>query len=444
MRRLASRDLRLTVFITTVFLIIMGFLVGPAITAVLPPRDPVSPYDTMELVPSQIPATGQLTMGGNPGDGKTVVLDTSHGNRVTKTELMPVINAITRAGHRVEVVETKADFAFAVRKADALIIADPAEPYAPSEADAVEAFVDQGGRLLLLGEPNQAFLEGTQLRSAQSHIASVAIRFGIDFGREALFDLAVNDGNHRNIVGVGTDTELSAGVDQVAFFTATHVSARDGHAVVLAPATTAGDRSGDAPRALAVRTGNVTAIGDTTFLRNENSRVANNGAFVSNLLAFLSGGDRGRPITAYPFMVREEATVRYTSPLFVSPAQRFKHTLGTHGIPVTIELERRAVLPADTDVLITSYSYLDQHPRVADSAGIDVSGDEVSVPGYSGSSLAVVIVHMPDSGFDLVIVSDTPERTASAIGDIAVGKHPNSTVSNSTMIIQGNPERRFV
>lgn len=435
---------RVAVFVVTILVVIAGSLVGPVLSAVGPPSQPVSPYGHIDLVPDRDTATGQIDAVRGPIDQKVVVIDTSHGNRLDEAALNPLETAITQAGHRVELVESRADLGFALREADAVIITDPSVPYSPREANVVESFVDRGGRLLLLGEPDQAALSAAGIESAPSHIDSIAPRFGIEFGRSALSDLHENDGNHRNIVGTGTDSAVGSRVDRAVFYTATHVDARGGQAVVVSPATTESDRAGRGPHTLAVRTGNVAAVGDTTFIQRGNYRVENNERLVSNLLRFLLTGDRARDVRDYPFMVPADATVRYTSSIFVSPAQRFKHTLARHGIIVDIELDTGTVLAADTEVLITSYRYLEDHPTVADKAGMSVSDGEVSVPGYTGPSLAVVVIHTPDSGFDLVIVSDTPERTASAIGDIAVGKHADATISNSTIIIRGNPERRFV
>lgn len=432
------------VFVVTILVVIAGSLVGPVITAISPASQPVSPYEAINLVPDRGAGDGQIGSVRGPTEQKVVVIDTSHGNRLDEAALKPLETAMTRAGHRVEYIESRADFEFALRKADAVIITDPSVPYSNREANSVESFVEHGGRLLLLGEPDQALLTAGGVESTPSHIGSIAPRFGIEFGRTALSDLHENDGNHRNIVGTGTDSAVGTGVDRATFYTATHVDVRGGQPIVVSPATTKSDRAGRGPFAVAIRTGNVTAIGDTTFVQRGNYHVADNGQLISNLLRFLLTGDRTRGVQDYPFMVPPDATVRYTSSIFVSPAQRFKHTLATHGINVNIELDTGTVFAANTEVLITSYQYLRNHPTVAERAGIGVSDGEVSVPGYTGPSLAVVVIHTPESGFDLVIVSDTPERTASAIGDIAVGKHADTTISNSTMIIKGNPTRRFV
>lgn len=436
---------RAAVFAITVLVVITGSVGGP-VWGEIGTNDPaVRPmYAPAEIVPDRDKATGHIGSRAHGTAGGTVVVDMSHGNRVDEAELQPVVSAITSAGSTVKYAETTAEFRTALHAADALVIIDPGEPYKPKEIDAVETFADNGGRVLLLGEPTRGNLAEGGGRTDRSYVHSISARFGIDFGVGALYDLTENAGNHRNIVATGTDASLAAGVDRTAFYTATPVTIRDGQRLLLAPATTQSDRTGNGPFALAVRAGNVTAVGDSTFVTGGKFRVADNDRLLSNIVSFLLTGNRTRTVLEYPFMIRDDATIRYTSPLLLSTAQRLNNGLREQGLEATIELERRAALPWNTDVLVTSFSYLETHPRVAAHAGIRATDGEVSVPGYTGSSSAVVVVHIPESGYDLVVVSDTPERTADAIGDIAEGEHRDAAVSDSTIVIKGAPDTVFV
>ncbi|NIS29664.1 MAG: DUF4350 domain-containing protein, partial [Actinobacteria bacterium] len=59
-------------------------------------------------------------------------------------------------GYEVELLEARDDFDRELSRADAFVVIDPGVSYSDAEATRVEAFVDRGGRLLLVGEPTQA------------------------------------------------------------------------------------------------------------------------------------------------------------------------------------------------------------------------------------------------------------------------------------------------
>src|SRR6056297_1307316 len=58
-----------------------------------------SEYDVDDLSTSGIPATGEIAVAGG-GEG-TVVIDRSHANRFTRTEITPLYEALSRAGYEV-------------------------------------------------------------------------------------------------------------------------------------------------------------------------------------------------------------------------------------------------------------------------------------------------------------------------------------------------------
>ena len=69
---------------------------------------------------------------------------------------------------------------------DVLVLKTPTAPYAKSELDAVESFVEHGGGLFLIGDH-------TNLFGMTTHINAVADRFGIHFEDDATYDLDTGD-----------------------------------------------------------------------------------------------------------------------------------------------------------------------------------------------------------------------------------------------------------
>lgn len=252
-------------------------------------------YDADRLAPERLEASGNANPRGDVG---VVLFDRSHGNRVEGEEVSSLVRAVDQAGGEVQFTGHSGGLASGLSEADVLVIVDPATSYTPSDVDAVERFVDNGGRVLILGEPNRKAVESEGLEvglsTRRSKVTTVASPFGISFGTQYLYDMEANDGNFKNVVTSppdGTNAEVVDGIDQVALYTAVTVEANRG-TVLLRTARTA-ERSdertpGGFPVAVLSPGGNVMAVGDKTFLAEEYHAVADNDVLVQRIVEFMA------------------------------------------------------------------------------------------------------------------------------------------------------------
>jgi hypothetical protein len=260
-------------------------------------------YDAERIAPERLESQGEPSPDGSVG---TVLFDRSHGNRFDQEDITSLIRAIDDAGGEVRYTGITTGFQAQLAEADVLVVIDPGQSYDDDDIEAIESFVDDGGRLLVLGEPNRKEVEQSglfvQLVTVRSELKTLGSSFGITFGNEYLYDMENNDGNFKNPVAAppsGTDADAVADVDEVAMYTAASVHVNRG-TVLLRTAGTA-ERGSDTttrgfPVAVQTRNGDVMAVGDTTFMETQYDSVADNDVFIERIVEFMTGADhQGSP-----------------------------------------------------------------------------------------------------------------------------------------------------
>ncbi|NHN59482.1 MULTISPECIES: DUF4350 domain-containing protein [Halorussus] len=257
------------------------------------------------------------------GESKTVVVDRSHANAVEKGQIQPLVDALIAGGHDVRfhsgagqsysalsAGSSGSSLNATLRSADAFVVMNPGSAYSESEIDAIEAFAEAGGRVLVLADPvGSSGSSGTSLpligSSSTSSVTpgqptNLAARFDVSFDTGYLYDMADNANHFQSVYVNGTGSDpLTAGTDRVVL--------RRAAALTLGPEATplfeaestrlsATRREGD--HAVAARNGNLTAVGDTDFLAPASATVADNDAFVGNLASFLVTGEKRSGVPA--------------------------------------------------------------------------------------------------------------------------------------------------
>lgn len=245
-------------------------------------------------------AEGDVTLEARTRE-KLVLIDTEHANRFSDADVEPLVTALERRGHEVRYFDKDTakpgGLSVAFEEADAFVVINPRDPFEVSEADAIEAFAQDGGRVLLVGRPTASERGpfGFRATGVENGYAGLASRFGISFGSGELYNMRANQNNYRSIyASPRVENPVTANVDRVVFRQATPVRIHRGTILLrAAPGTrlaTTRER-GQYPVMVRSRSGNVVAVGDGTFLFPENSAVADNEALLGNLAAFLVTGE---------------------------------------------------------------------------------------------------------------------------------------------------------
>lgn len=442
MRRLPrdSRS-RAVALVVTIVVVVAAAALAPVVFDANPAAPPE--YAVDDLVPERAPAEGEVEVERRDEAG-TVLIDVAHGNRMAVDDLQPLLSAITAAGYEVDLLESNEDLDRSLARADAFVVINPGVAYAEAEAARVEAFVDRGGRLLLVGEPTQAALTGVQISTQRNRLGSLAARFGFGFGDSYLYHMASRDGNYLNVFAEPAGgSPITAGMSRAALYTATTVQTRDGRSVLLAGEGTRSSRT-DATGTYPVGAidGDVLALGDSTFLERGNFNVVDNERLVGNVVTFLVSGSKTRSLETYPAFVGDDPTVHYTAPALLPAAQRLGTDLRARGQQPWIALGGRNVNPDQTDVLITTYDFLAQRGDL--ETGVTATDRRIRVAGYESNSTGIIVVHAPAEGYDLVVAADTPGRARQAVGLLVNGELEQHVLNDRTAVVRTDDAIRLV
>lgn len=267
---------------------------------------PPPEYEPDAVVAEPLESTGEVTvpesLRAGEAEAKTVIIDSA--SRVRTEDVQPLIVALVRAGHDVRFREQTLEQS--LEDADAYLRIDPGVELSQREVEAVREFTDEGGRVVMIGEPNRIRISQSAFSASivtqRTSMTPLASEYGIVFGTRYLYDTTTNDGNFKNVLAEPTDSSAAPSLDRVALYTATRVQARGGQVILRTPPSTKLSNAGPADRyPVAVRKDNVLALGDKTLLENGRHNVADNDAFISYVLEFTLSGDRERaPETPTP------------------------------------------------------------------------------------------------------------------------------------------------
>ncbi|MGD9098920.1 MAG: hypothetical protein PVF45_00470 [Anaerolineae bacterium] len=310
-----------------------------------------------------------------------ILVDVSHENRFEMSELSVLQARLSARGQWIEPVRQADDLAAQLRYARALVIISPSENLTADEIQLVKAFVDKGGRLLLITDPTNyglrlddyGYLIG--LSSDVDRVNDLAAQFGLLFQADYLYNTVENEGNFRNIKLTDlAEAPLTQGMDQVVFY-ATHSIISDEPALVNAGGETlssSSERAEELAVAVLAADGAVLALGDLTFMAEPHNAVYDNDQFIANIADFLSGAQRQYELSDAPFFFDDEVDLIYAGdPLLDSDLLAGGGDLQAHfenkGKTLTI---REAEDPAHDTLFLGLYAYTEEITPYLTTAGV--------------------------------------------------------------------------
>jgi hypothetical protein len=258
-------------------------------------------YEPDAVVPEPIEATGTVDPDPDPtaDDTGTVVIDRRHANRFSRSDIEPLVDALVREGYHVKFY-TGGDLAVALEDADAFLVIDPGSEYLPGDIDDVRQFTGNGGRLVMIGEPDRtavsASIFGTSISTQESRLTTLASQYGMSVDTQYLYNQENADGTFKHVLARPTSGELD-GVEQTTMYTAAAVTARNGTVLLRSAPNTiksgSDEVTGEYP--VAVERNNVLLLGDKTFMQEDRYRVADNEQLVAYVAEFMIEGDYDAP-----------------------------------------------------------------------------------------------------------------------------------------------------
>ena len=244
--------------------------------------------------PANKPALEQLTVEYAPvrsfaevlpSREGTLVVDMAHFNRFDEDEINVLLSRVADIGYRIEVAEDSFGLQFLLEGADSFLVILPQFAYRPTEVAMVEGFVENGGKLLLIGDPGRP-----------NAINSLARGFGLLYQPGYLYNVPEHDVNFQNIfVREFRPDDVTAGLEQVVLYRAGSIQS-SGLSLALTDANTYSSMvERTEPFAPLAKSNNrrVLALADLTFMISPNNAVWDNERLIANLADYLTKSERG-------------------------------------------------------------------------------------------------------------------------------------------------------
>jgi hypothetical protein len=291
----------------------------------------VTPEPTATPRPVDAPPSRNIVDSGAALRTGPVVVDLAHFNSVNPIALQPLADALAQRGVGLQLwlsavdvfevtnfldfpdqSETLADY---LADASALVVISPFFLWSAKEIALVEQFVADGGRLLLISDPD---LSG-DLAAVTNFLAEP---FGIVFNDDYLYDTVENDENFTHFFQ-GAFLDQAAALDgaRIAFYGGRSISGAVAVQAVSAPSTLSSLRTGGTSfttmaiggTAASGTAGRVLALSDFDVLSEPYIRRHDNQLLVEFVAGFLAADERTQLIADFPNYLGKSVALTYGS-----------------------------------------------------------------------------------------------------------------------------------
>jgi hypothetical protein len=343
-----------------------------------------------------------------------VVVDLAHGNRLNRHQFQPLAAALAEAGvgtHfwltdvNVLEIESFLDFpdqsdklAALLPGASGLVVSSPFFLWSKPEIELVERFVADGGRLLLISDPDV-------VGDTAQDINNLAEPFGVVFNDDYLYDTVKNDGNYVHIL-LSHFLDQATGLigSKVALYGARSISGAVLPQALSADTTLSSVRDGIsgfttlAVAGIASRgtAGRVLALSDFDVLTEPYMRRHDNARLVEFVAAFLAGAERENTVIDFPVYLHQEVALIFgdaavTTELLAQGA-RLQSALDKTGRSLTLASTAllTASLAASSSprdlIVLADFTMAEQEPGLLDELGFQ-RVEETATPTPASSEL---------------------------------------------------------
>ncbi|MBN1579726.1 MAG: hypothetical protein JXA89_03415 [Anaerolineae bacterium] len=274
-------------------------------------------HTTADLPPVERAAFAEQDLKQGQGH---VLIDYAHQNTVDEAELNLLLSRLTARGMDSVALNENDALPLALSDATALIVIAPHKAFTSDEIEATKAFVEQGGRVLLVADPSRydwqtRYNEWGEYYVAVSDVAainSLASAFELAFADDYLYNTANNAGNYQyiNLTDFG-EHPLTAGLEQVVFYSARSIASGPAPLILADADTTSSlsEQNGGLPVMSLDRDGQVLAVADLTFMLEPYNATADNNRLISNIADFVEGAERTYGLTEFPRFFGDEVAI---------------------------------------------------------------------------------------------------------------------------------------
>jgi len=242
----------------------------------IPP--PVKMYE-LENITLVKPAAAEFADVFEKKAGGVVVLDLSHENNFSPSELNALYSRIISRNCTIEYLREAEKLSAALENASAFVVIAPEKAFSSEETSLVEKFLNRNRTLLLIADPGRT-----------SEMNSLSLKFGIIFEDDYLYNLKENDGNFQYIFLKNfKQSSVTENLSKIAFYAAGSITSPKGGIILTDENTLSSKKEGkEFAAAVLLDDKRILALSDFTVLTSPYNSVLDNPKFISNIADYLT------------------------------------------------------------------------------------------------------------------------------------------------------------
>jgi hypothetical protein len=392
--------------------------------------------------------------GAHPAATKIILVDQSHSNFFSMSELDALAAILNNRGAKLEGVGSSDYYGYGngggkslndqLKYSSAFISICPLSSYSTYEVQWLQDFVKRGGRLLILTDPTRSSISydyysgyslvTTDVTAANSLLSSFDITFNDDY----LYNMSDYEGNFRNVYfrSFGANP-LTANVSEVVLYAAHSLYTKTGTLLISSTGETKSsltDANGTYSAAALDASGQILAIGDMTFLTNPYNHVADNGLFIQHVVDFLLGSERVHNLSDFPYLFQRPVVINLMKDLDLDAG-----LLGSingllqdlRGAGITIDIAQAPVDGKDLILLatfdspgISTYAQISGVTLPSMSLSREGDGPYIEIPGLgkvSAYGVSLILFQPTESRSTLILITEDIYSLESLLGTIGSG-----------------------
>ena len=255
------------------------------------------------------------------GKGRVVIIDRAHDNALDDADLNVLLARLTTRGMETVSLTPGDHLPDMLHNAAALVVIAPHESLYPWEIEAVERFVEQGGRALLVADPSRYSFRyeydeyGYPYTVPSSDVValnSLASPFGLAFADDYIYNTAEHAGNYQYVILKDfAESPLTTGLNEVIFYAAHSVAAGEEALITADEHTTSSlsEQTGGLATMSLGSDGRALAVSDFTFMTEPYNSSADNNRLIANIADFLAGAERTYGLIDFPHFFGAEVSL---------------------------------------------------------------------------------------------------------------------------------------
>lgn len=398
-------------------------------------RRPYAPADVPSLSVAATPAPTavplpqptSLASAGHELRPGPVVVDLAHGNRVQRNQFEPLAAALASHGlgmrfwlgdvdpmtvsSFLDYPDQSEELASLLRDASGLVVVSPFFLWSKAEIALAEQFVADGGRLLLISDPDV-------VGDLAQDINNLGEPFGIVFADDYLYDTVENDENYVHVFpSEFVDDAAGLAGNRIAFYGTRSISGEVTPQALTSDTTLSNLRKGLTGLSTLIKAGldsrgtqgGVMAMGDFDVLTAPFVERHDNAQLTEYVAEFLASGERTQDVTDFPAYLGKDVT------LVLANADAVDSKILEEGsrLQQSLEASGRTLSVAGTGLLTGTLN-----------GAAAVQTDLIVLADYALADAETTL--LDDLGYALVEATPTPgpTRTQAATPETVTGETP--------------------